>query len=74
MGVHDLSGPVRPSRDEDESAEDRKHGMSAMQRGGEPNRAFIQPHHDRDGTFAKGEEEGESRMRRLRTGDGGGVP
>ena len=74
MGVHNFSGPVRPSRAEDESAEDRKHGVSAMQCGGEPNGGIIQSHNDGVGTYARGEEEGESKMQRLRTRDGGGVP
>ena len=60
MGVHDSSGPVRPSRAEDESAEDREHGLPALQCGREPDRDFLQTHHDWEGTFAKGEEEGES--------------
>ena len=72
--LSDSSGPVRPSRAEDESAEDREHVLPAMQCGGEPDRDFLQTHHDWEGNFAKGEEEGESRMRRLWTGDGGGVP
>ena len=74
MGFHDLSGPVQQSRAEDESAEDRKHGVSAMQCGREPNGGIIQAHNDGVGTYAKGEEEGESNMQRLRTRDGGGVP
>ena len=74
MGFHDPSGIIRQSRDEDESAEDRKHGVSAMQCGREPNGGILQSHNDGGGTYAKGEEEGESKMQRLRTRDGGGVP
>ena len=74
MGLHNLGGIVRQSWAEDESAEDRKHGVSAVQCGREPNGGIIQTHNDGVGTYAKGEEEGESKMQRLRTRDGGGVP
>ena len=74
MGLYDIGGIVRQSRAEDESAEDCKHGVQAMQCGREQNGGLLQAHNDGGGTYAKGAEEGESNMQQLRTRDGGGVP
>ena len=62
------------SRAEDESAQNREHGLPAMQRGGKPIRKIIHAYNDWEGTVAERAEERAGHMRRLWTRDGGSIP